>query len=192
MYPYDPRQAAGLLDEAGWIDSDGDGVRDRDGQPLSLDAILMSWGYVPEVAQILQDQLMQVGVDIESRQMTFSNALGEVAEGSYHLAPFLFSSSDPDILRTTFHSSNIEGGFNWSKVSDAQLDAWLDEGKQEMDEAARREIYARIQQHIMEEAMILPIRDYVNLNAARADVRNLRYDRQGWFPWLYDVYVAEE
>jgi len=107
------------------------------------------------------------------------------------LVPFLFSSSDPDIIRTTFHSSNVDGGFNWSKFSDPQLDAWLEAGREEMDEAARREIYANIQQHIMEQAIIVPIRDYVNLNAAHADVQNLRYDGQGWFPWLYEVHVAE-
>jgi peptide/nickel transport system substrate-binding protein len=192
MYAYDPQQAAALLEEAGWSDSDADGIRDRDGEPLKLEAILMGWGYIPEVAQMLQDQLKQVGVSIEARQMTFSNALGEVAEGNYDLVPFLFSNSDPDILRTTFHSSNIEGGFNWSKFSDAQLDGWLEEGTQEMDEAARREIYASIQQTIMEQALILPIRDYVNLNAAQAGVENLRFDQQGWFPLLYEATVAEQ
>lgn len=190
-YAYDPEKAVELLEEAGWTDTDGDGIRDRDGQPLSLETILMGWGYIPEVGQMLQDQLKQVGVGVDSRQTTFSNALGDVADGSYHLVPFLFSNSDPDILRTTFHSSNVDGGFNWSKVSDGQLDAWLEEGKQALSEAERMEIYAQIQQHIMEQAMILPIRDYVNLNAASDDVKDLRYDRQGWFPWLYDVSVED-
>jgi peptide/nickel transport system substrate-binding protein len=151
----------------------------------------MGWGYIPEVAQILQDQLADIGVTVESRQMTFSNALGEVAGGEYHLAPFLFSNSDPDILRTTFHSANVEGGFNWSKFSDPQLDTWLDEGRRELDDETRILIYASIQRHVMEQALILPIRDYVNLNAAQSGVENLRYDRQGWFPLLYEVTVSE-
>lgn len=192
MYAYDPGTAIELLEQAGWSDSDGDGIRDRDGQPLELEAILMAWGYIPEVAQMLQEQLKAVGIGMNSRQMIFSNALGEVADDNYHLAPFLFSNSDPDILRTTFHSSNIEGGFNWSKVSDSQLDRWLEQGKGAMDEALRREIYAQIQQRIMEEAMILPIRDYVNLNGTADHVQDLRYDRQGWFPWLYAVDVADQ
>ena len=191
MYSYDPERAAVLLEEAGWTDTDGDGIRDRDGERLELETILMGWGYIPEVGQILQNQFAEVGIGITSRQTTFSNALGDVAEGRYHLVPFLFSNSDPDILRTTFHSSNIDGGFNWSKVSDPQLDAWLEDGKQAIDEVERRRIYAEIQQHIMEKAMILPVRDYVNLNAASADVQGLRYDRQGWFPWLYEVDVEE-
>ncbi|MGD2145464.1 MAG: ABC transporter substrate-binding protein [Anaerolineae bacterium] len=191
IYAYDPEQAVALLEDAGWTDSDADGVRDRDGEPLELEAILMGWGYIPEVAQILQDQLADIGVTVESRQMTFSNALGEVAGGEYHLAPFLFSNSDPDILRTTFHSANVEGGFNWSKFSDPQLDTWLDEGRRELDDETRILIYASIQRHVMEQALILPIRDYVNLNAAQSGVENLRYDRQGWFPLLYEVTVSE-
>jgi len=189
-YAYDPQKAAELLEAAGWTDSDGDGIRDRDGQPLQLDVILMGWGYIPEVGQMLQDQLQQVGVTLNSQKMTFSNALGAVREGNYHLVPFLFSSSDPDILRSCFHSANVEGGFNWSKVVDPELDALLEEGMQTLDEAARQEIYAQIQQRIMDQAMILPIRDYVNLNATHSYVQGLRFDRQGWFPWLYEVSVT--
>lgn len=192
MYPYDVEEAAALLEQAGWSDLEGNSIRGRDGEPLRLEMILMGWGYIPEVGQMVQDQLKRVGIAVEAREMIFSNAVGEVADGKYHLAPFLFSSSDPDIIRTTFDSANVEGGFNWSKFADSQLDAWLEEGRQEMDEAARREVYAQIQRYIMEEAIIVPIRDYVNLNVARAGVQNLRYDRQGWFPWLYEVQVIEE
>jgi peptide/nickel transport system substrate-binding protein len=191
-YAYDPEQAAALLEEAGWTDSDGDGIRDKEGQPLQLETILMGWGYLPEVGEMVQSQLKQVGVEVDSREMTFSNAVGEVNEGDYHLVPFLFSSSDPDVLHTAFHSSNVDGGFNWSKVSSDQLDVWLDKGRREMNDTARRETYAQIQQHIMGRALILPIRDYVNLNAAQTGVQNLQYDRQGWFPWLYDVTLAEK
>jgi hypothetical protein len=42
----------------------------------------------------------------------------------------------------------------------------------------------------MAEALILPVRDYANLNAASAQVKGLRYDSRGWVPWLYDVYLA--
>jgi hypothetical protein len=44
---------------------------------------------------------------------------------------------------------------------------------------------------IMDEALIIPIRDYVNLNVASSKVKGLQYAIQGWFPWLYDVYVEK-
>ena len=43
----------------------------------------------------------------------------------------------------------------------------------------------------MEQALIIPIRDYVNLNAASGRVKGLRYDARGWFPWLYDVQLTQ-
>lgn len=48
-------------------------------------------------------------------------------------------------------------------------------------------VYAQIQRSIMDQALIVPIRDYVNLNGMSARVQGLQFDAQGWFPWLYDV-----
>jgi hypothetical protein len=42
----------------------------------------------------------------------------------------------------------------------------------------------------MDEAWVVPVRDYVNLNGVSNRVRDLRYDGQGWFPWLIDVGMA--
>jgi peptide/nickel transport system substrate-binding protein len=189
LYTNDVARAEQLLDEAGWRDADGDGIRDKDGQPLVLETILMGWGLLPEVGQVLQDQYLQVGVQLNTQVLPFPAAVQAAAEGQHHLIPFNFASSDPHILRSSYHSSNAGGGFNWSKVIDADLDALLDRGMQTMDEGARAKVYAEIQQRIMAGAMIVPIRDWVNLNAASSRVKGLRYDAQGWFPWLYDVRV---
>jgi len=191
MYEYDPAKAETLLEEAGWVESDGDGIREKDGQPLKLEAYLMGWGYVPEVAQLLQAQFKAVGIEMESQVIAYPAALEAAREGKHHLVPFSLSSSDPDILRTFFHSSNADSGFNWSKIRDPRLDELLENGVRTLDLGRRRELYAEAQQLIMAEALILPIRDYVNLNATSARVKGLRYDLRGWFPWLYDVYLEQ-
>jgi peptide/nickel transport system substrate-binding protein len=190
-YPHDLAKAAALLEEAGWVDSDDDGMRDKDGRPLRLEMILMGWGYVPEVGQMLQSQFRQVGVDVQMQEMAFPAALAAAREGQHNLAPMVFSSSDPGILSSTFHSANADAGFNWAKVRDEELDRLLDAGAQALDEAERLELYAQAQQRIMDLALILPVRDYVNLNGVSIKVKELRYDRSGWFPWLYDVYLTE-
>jgi len=188
LYNHDPEQAKELLKEAGWIDADGDGLLEKDGQPLRVEAYLMGWGFMPEVAQLLQAQFKTVGVEMQSQVVAYPAALEAAREGKHNLIPFSLSSSDPDILRTFFHS---DGGFNWAKVQDPRLDALLEEGTRTLDPEKREEIYAEAQQIIMAEALIIPIRDYVNLNAASAQVKGLRYDSRGWFPWLYDVYLEE-
>ncbi len=190
-YTYDTNQAAALLEEAGWIDSDGDGIRDKGGQALTLQAYLMSWGYLPEVGQMLQDQYRAIGIDLQTQVVAFPAAVEAAGKGEHHLAPMTFSSSDPSVLGSTYLSSNAEGGFNWSKVRDSELDRLLIEGSSTLDPAHRAGLYSQAQLRIMDLALVLPIRDYVNLNAARANVKGLEYDRRGWFPWLYDVYLEE-
>jgi peptide/nickel transport system substrate-binding protein len=190
-YAYDPGQAIALLEEAGWTDSDGDGIRDKDGQPLTLQAYLMSWGFLPEVGQMLQTQFQAVGAKLELQTVAFPAAVEAAAQGRHHLAPMTYSGSDPSVLDLTFLSSNADGGFNWSKVRDARLDQLLSEGIRTLDPMQRAGLYAQAQTRIMDLALILPIREYVNLNGAEASVRGLRYDRRGWFPWLHDVWLAD-
>ncbi len=189
-YPFDLAKAKALLQEAGWTDSDGDGILDKDGQKLELKAALMSWGELPAVGTILQAQWKPLGIDLQLEQMTYPAALEAGRKGTHHLIPFVSSGTDPDLLRTFFHSSSI-GGFNFARVNDPELDRWLDDARQTGDWAARARLYTQAQGRIMEQAWILPIRDQVNLNAAAQPVRDLSYDVQGWFPVLYDVWLTQ-
>ena len=189
LYNHDPGVAKDLLKEAGWVDTDGDGLLEKDGQPLRVEAYLMGWGFMPEVAQLLQAQFKAIGVEMQSQVVAYPAALEAAREGKHNLIPFSLSSSDPDILRTFFHS---DGGFNWAKIRDSRLDELLEEGARTLDPEKRKDLYAEAQQIIMTEALIIPIRDYVNLNAASAQVKGLRYDLRGWFPWLYDVYLESK
>jgi len=187
-YPYGADKAKSLLAEAGWSDTDGDGILDKDDQPLTLKAVLMSWGELPKVGTILQAQWKEAGIDLQLETLTYPAALEAGRKGTRHMIPFVISGTDPNVLRTFFHSSNI-GGFNWSRVSDPQMDEWLDEAASTSDWTQRAALYAAAQQRIMDQAWIVPIRDQVNLNAASVRVQGLGFDVQGWFPVLYDVWL---
>lgn len=188
-YAHDPARAAALLDEAGWTDSDGDGLRDREGEPLMLDLYLMSWGYMPEVGQLLAAQWTELGIGVNSQIVSYPEALEVGGEGRHHLMPFSLSSSDPDLLRKFFHS---QATFNWAKTNDPELDAWLEEAARVSDRTQRAALYSSVQQRVMEQALIIPIRDYVNLNGVSNRVQGLRFDGRGWFPWLIDVAVEPQ
>ncbi|MGB9593170.1 MAG: ABC transporter substrate-binding protein [Anaerolineae bacterium] len=188
-YAYDLNKAKALMAEAGFRDTNGDGIVEKDGQPAEVALILMSWGNVPEVGQMIQAMLRQIGINAKTQVLTYPAAVQAAREGQHNMIPQAVSSTDPDILRTFFHSRNIAAGLNWAKFSDADLDQWLDDAVRTTDPAKRAELYERVQKKIMDEALIIPIRDYVNLNVASVRVKGLRYSLQGWFPWLYDVYV---
>ena len=65
----------------------------------------------------------------------------------------------------------------------------MEQGAATIDPASRAALYAQIQERIMDQALILPIRNYVNINAASSKVKDLRFDVRGWFPLLYDVHL---
>jgi len=188
MYPHDPEQAADLLKQAGWVDSDGDGLRDRAGEPLQLDLYLMGWGYMPEIGQSLAAQWAELGLQVNSQVVSYPEALEIASAGRHHLIPFTLSGSDPDILRKFFHS---QATFNWALIDDAEMDSWLDEAARLSDRQQRAALYSRVQLRVMDQALVIPVRDYVNLNGVSNRVQGLRYDAQGWFPWLIDVTAAE-
>jgi peptide/nickel transport system substrate-binding protein len=189
LYPYDPEKARTLLSAAGWSDANSDGILERDGKPLALKGILMSWGELPAIGTILQAQWRKAGIDLQLEPLTYPAALEAGRAGTHHLMPFVISGTDPDLLSNFFHSRNL-GGFNFAKVSDPGLDAWLDAASREVDWPKRADLYSRVQQRIMDQAWILPVRDQVNLNAASSRVQGLSYDVQGWFPVLYDAWLG--
>jgi peptide/nickel transport system substrate-binding protein len=183
FYPHDPDAARALLEEAGWRDGDDDGMRDRDGIPLQLRMALGGWGFNPDMAQLLQAQWADVGVELQAEVMPYPGLLEAGRNATHHLVGFNLFGRDPNLLWTFYHSA---GGFNFSHVSDPTLDGWLNEAAT-LFGPDRDALYAQIQRRVMEQALLLPVRDYANLNVARTNVLGLRFDAQGWFPWLIDV-----
>jgi peptide/nickel transport system substrate-binding protein len=183
LYPFNPDKARQLLDEAGWR-AGPDGIRQKDGKRLQLDGVLMGFGFVPETAQLVQAQWAAVGVDWKTQSVPYGTLLEAGSKGSVNVIPFFDSGSDPDILRKFFRS---DAAFNYAKVSDPAIDAALDRAVTLTSPTDRAPLYADVQQRVMAQALIVPIRDYVNLNVAAKSVMGLHYDARGWFPQLSNV-----
>ena len=183
-FSYDPVHAGQLLDQAGWTDTNGDGIRDQDGQPLTIEFYYMGWGLMPEVAQMLESAWSAIGAQVNAQLVSYPAALEAARNGDHNVIPFNLFGTDPAQL-TNFYASG--GGFNWSKVNSSVLDGLLARAAATSDLDTRLALYASAQEQIMEQALLLPVRDYVNLNAATVRVKDLRYDARGWFPYLVDV-----
>ncbi len=185
LYAYDVTRAQNLLASLGYTDSDGDGWLDIGGVTIEVKIIVPPWGQVPDVAQLIQDQWRLVGIRAILEPVPGFSALRErVINGDYHLVAFDAFGVDPSILNPRFLSS---GADNWTGFSSAQLDSLLLEAVLQNDPNQRLTLYAQAQAIIMNEALILPIRDYVNLNAHTSAIQNLSFEPIGWFPLLYNA-----
>lgn len=189
LYAQDTGQAQALLASAGFQDSNNNGYLDVGGIELEVTVIVPPWGLIPEVAQLLQDQWRAIGVRAVLEPVPTRSALLErVKEGQYNLVAFYSFGLDPVFLNQYFLGDSPD---NWTGYSNPDLDNILREAARAGDPNTRRSLYAQAQRIIMDEALILPIRDYVNLNAASAALKGLTFDSFGWFPLLNAVTVAD-
>lgn len=187
-YAHDISQAQALLQAAGYTDSDNDGFLDIGGLTVQVDVIVPPWGLAPEVAQLLQDQWRTIGIRANLKPVpTFGALLEAVASGEYNLVAFNTFGLDPGLLNDFFLRN---GANNWTGFASDELDSLLADALGQTDADIRRAQYARIQQIIMNEALILPIRDQVNLNAASSALSGLQFDAYGWFPLLNNLKFA--
>ncbi|HET7009775.1 MAG TPA: ABC transporter substrate-binding protein [Anaerolineales bacterium] len=184
---HDPRRADRLLTEAGWTVSGG--VRAKDGEPLRLTIVAPIWGNNPEVAQLMQAAWEILGAQVELRVVPSFGELKESQEsGEYHVIGINFFGTDPDLLRPMFASDGI---YNWTGYQDPLLDDLLVRGGSSSTSQAEREaIYGQVSQIVINQVLIVPVRDYVNLVVANRRVQGLRFAYAGWFPLLIDLQLA--
>ncbi len=185
-YAHDPSQAVALFNATGWVDSDGDGWRDENGIPLQLIVVVPPWGMTPECTELLKSQwesTLQVQVQIQ--QVASFQMLTEQANvGEYHVISLNFFGLDPSVLDSFYLSDGLR---NWSQYADPELDGLLFAARAEREPMRRAGLYSVIQARIMDQALVLPVREYVNLNGVRQGVHGLHFDAQGWFPYLTDL-----
>jgi len=127
--PYDPEQARSLLAEAGWEDLDGDGIRENaTGDPLQIEVIYNTNQERQEVAEIMQAQLRDVGVDIRPRALEMGTFIDLLVSPERNFEGFLVSWEAEFRLdeRDLFHSEAVDGDFAFSGIQDDELDRYLD------------------------------------------------------------------
>lgn len=153
-YGYDPDGAMALLEAAGWVDEDGDGVREKDGMPL---AFTISYSAILQMfeteALIIQDQLNQIGFDVTLEHLEWGNYIEDIYLGQqYDATPMSNSdtSADPDTFMSLLLSRNdIPGaGNNLTSYVNPEMDALIDQARAVPGCAIeeRAELYYEIQQ----------------------------------------------
>ena len=189
LYSYDPEEAARLLEEAGWVDSDGDGLREKDGEKLTID-----WPDNPAWSEAFNELLIgyltNVGFDVQYRSMDDGAAYEELLAGNYTLVYMYWTRPDPTPLRYLFHSENTNGGGAWTNFVNEDLDAALADGDTNTDENARKQDYITAQNIIMENALVLPMFTVNTSYLSAPAVQGFSFDLEG-YPFLYDISISQ-
>ena len=154
-YPYDPEGAKALLDEAGWVDSNSDGTRDKDGVELVLRYGTTTREIRQDMQAVAQQQLADVGVGVEisnyDSDLFFAGyGEGPAANGELDIMEWSDAPAfpDPDVyywLCSEIATDEYPAGANYF-FCDEELDALIQQQSAEVDANARQEIISQINQ----------------------------------------------
>ncbi|MCS7178605.1 MAG: peptide ABC transporter substrate-binding protein [Anaerolineae bacterium] len=184
-WPYDPERAKQLLDEAGWKDTNGDGVRDKDGVELVLTLGTTTREIRRDVQAVAQQQLAQVGIKLElanAESDIFFGSYGDggpCATGQYDIFQYSTVTNYPDPetadwLCKEIPSDENPAGVNWQSVCDEELDALFQLQATQVDFAERQKTFHKISRIVFERVYWLGIWEDPDIWAVGPRLKNVR------------------
>lgn len=175
-YEFDLDKANALMDEAGWIDSDGDGIREKDGQKLELTmSYTTDYGALDDMALTIASQLQKIGFKLTPNGTDMMTWFGAMTSGNYEITIYQSygGAYDPSSMMTNMNSetstdpvamqfsSFLPGGNNLI----AELDSTPSEERV-------NEIYHEILTTIADQCLLVPVsytREFSAWNSEKID-----------------------
>jgi peptide/nickel transport system substrate-binding protein len=158
-YPYDPEQANKLLDQAGWVDSNGDGVRDKDGVSLTLNYGTTTDPERKAAQDQAQADLQAVGIELKLLSYAPGTLFasygqgGPAATGKLDIMEWADKPDFPDPATSYWQCSEIPSasnpnGDNWQALCDPGLDGLFQKANQAVDFSQRQQTFREISKTI--------------------------------------------
>jgi peptide/nickel transport system substrate-binding protein len=188
-YSFNPARAKQILDEAGWKAGAG-GVREKDGRPLTIEFPIISRPRDRAMAESVQASARDVGININVTPLERAAFRDVVRQNRYDINFMWFSYGDPDVLRTIFHSANINA-FNRARYQVPEVDKMLEQAAAITSKSARARLYSQIQARVLKDAVVVPLVDTITYNAKRSEVQGEHLDALASYVWLYDATVKK-
>jgi peptide/nickel transport system substrate-binding protein len=148
--PYDPAKARELLRQAGWVDHDGDGIRDKDGIAFRFEYLIHNAKeYHQKIADIIKESLEQAGIIMNIRVIDWSIFSQTVTDRNFDAVRFAWGTGiDGDEFQIWHSSQSGKGGSNFISFADAEVDQILEECRNLFDPLERWKRYRRMH-HIL-------------------------------------------
>lgn len=161
---YDPEGAAKLLDDAGYVDKDGDGFREnKDGEAMVLDLVYYPGrAEIPVMAEAMEQDLKGLGININLKEIDQGSAWNTFMAGEYDILIMsisMTSSGDPQSSLASYFTTNTEENQNYNSYgySNEKVDELMTELKAEFDIAKRQDLVKQMEQEIMNDSAIISL-----------------------------------
>ncbi|MCH8748468.1 hypothetical protein IH781_01830 [Patescibacteria group bacterium] len=172
---YDPEAARQNLEEAGWQDTDGDGIREKDGTALRFTITTTDWPEYIRTAEAIQRQWTAIGVDAQIEHVgagTIQQSI--IRPRDYDILLFgQILSAQPDPYPFWHSTQTRSPGLNFALFKNQEVDKLLEEARKTIDIEKRRELYGDFQGYILDLKPALILYRPYYLFAATKDIRGI-------------------
>lgn len=198
-WEYDPELAKSLLEEAGWVDSDGDGIREKDGQPLELRHLAPRGRYLKdaEIAEAFQASMLDIGIQINLEILEWATLFEQVRQPNIDADLFTLgwstATGDADYsLFPLFGSEFVPpAGWNSHQYSSEEFDELAIQAQQSTDPEERKELYAQMQEMLAEQAIWVPIYNSKEIVITADYVKGFELHPIDYYLWLHNVWLDQ-
>ena len=173
---FDPPAARAELTDAGFADSDGDGVLDRDGAALRLRFLMPATSVrLGKVVPLLQEQAKPIGVDLVAEKVDVASMTARVNKRDFEVVSRLWTELDLEVDQyQVFHSSQIDGGSNYAGYSSPLADRLMEQIRAEWDPVKRSALERALHRRLYEDQPYLFMTVRQSLDVAKRRVHNVR------------------
>jgi len=198
-FPYDSKKAKAKLAEAGWKDTDGDGILDKDGKKLSLKFLGTKARYPmdAEICEAVQAMWKQIGVDVSLEffewAATFTMLRKPTLDYNIFCLGWVTTNRDADYsLYAMFHSDQFSPkGWNRNRYVNPEVDKLLDEARSSQNREERKARYAKIQDILADMALWIPIYNSKEILVINKKVKGLMPDPLEYILPLKPVWIEK-
>ena len=174
---YSPELAAKLLEEAGWKDTDGDGILDRNGIPLKFTVIYPNANQIyPRLLPIVRQDMAKVGVKMELQSLEWSVCIQRLEKKTFEACAMGWQGGiNPDPFQL-WHSSmaDVQASSNFIGFKNPEADKLIEEIRVTVDPGKRVELYHKFHRLIYEEAPYIFMVSPYTLSAISNRYKNLQ------------------
>ena len=155
---FDPEAAERLLAEAGWRDTDRDGVLDKDGVPFRFVITIPSGNSVNEAMVLLYKQaLYRAGIEMELQKIEWSVYAARLRNHEFDACMLGWSGDVEDDPYQVWHSTQVEGGSNYINYQNPEVDRLIEQIRGTFERDERHALFRRLNQIVIDEAPLLPV-----------------------------------
>lgn len=184
---YDPERAKSLLEEAGWKDTDGDGVREKNGQELELVFMAFTIARYKRMAEVATPMLEAAGFKVKLLILEAGDLYERVLAQKHDLLSTGLVASQGiaiDDMVNTLHSQNLGSIIQWCHYSNPEMDRLIDLARYSPNTQEREQGLIEAQKMAAEDAVVVPIANAMEIFGYKKNVGGV--DNYIKHPWAFD------